>query len=228
MKSLKLFVLVLTAALLVAAPALAAKADKPAKEKGAKGAILKGEFAIMASELKLTDDQKAQLAEKVKAKEEAAAKWDAANGEKLKALMETAKKAKEAGDKAASKRAAEELKALRDDQEKATADAEAAIMGALTPEQKAQWDGFKVYRVAMMRFKKCNLTDEQTAKVKAACQDAAKSITPETKAKATQELYKKIEETILTAEQKPLLEKKPAADKAADKADKKAEKAAKK
>jgi Spy/CpxP family protein refolding chaperone len=230
MKRFLWLVVCVVPAVLIAAPAALAEEAKakPAKEKAPAKASsgLKGEYAIMASECKLPQDQIATLKAKVQAKDEALAAWEKENGEKAKAIQEAAKKAREGNDKAASKKAADDLKALNEAKAKIQADGMVAIYAVLTPEQKQTWDGFVLYRSMMARFKKVNPTDEQQGKIRALCADAAKEIaavTGDEKAAAkaknttTAKLVKTIEETVLTAAQREELAKKPAPKPAAEK-----------
>ena len=93
---------VLMALTLTAGSALAQDADKPKRKKPAREkkvrvkkpkSALRGEYAIMASELKLTDEQKAKLIEVVKA-QGAARKAKAAEAAPIKKELAEARKAK--------------------------------------------------------------------------------------------------------------------------------------
>jgi len=200
----------LALAVLIAAPALLAEEAKAPKEGKTKAAAketsgLRGEYAIMASELKLTDGQKADLAAKVKAKEEALSAWESANGEKLKAAQETIKKARESGDKQGGEKAAAELKTLRTAMEKIQTDAAAAIRAILTPEQQQAWEGFSLYRQAMARYKKADLTEDQQKKIRELCNAAGKEVAG---GKAKDEVRKTLDKDIaavLTPAQKEAL-----------------------
>jgi len=221
MKKTTWLVLALALAVLVAAPALLAEEAKAPKEGKAKAAAkessgLKGEYAIMASELKLTAEQKADLAAKVKAKEEALNAWENANRDKLKAAQEAVKKGRESGDKQAAEKAAEELKTLRGAMENIQADATAAIRAVLTPEQQQAWEGFSLYRQAMARYKKADLTEDQQKKIRELCNAGGKEVAS---GKAKDEVRKTLEKDIaavLTPAQKEAL--KPAEKAAGDKA----------
>jgi len=221
MKKATWLVLALALAVLVAAPALLAEEAKAPKEGKAKAAAaeksgLKGEYAIMAGELKLTAEQQADLAAKVKAKAEALNAWETANGEKLKAAQETLKKARESGDKQATGKAAEELKTLRGALEKIQTDAAAAIHAILTPEQQQAWEGFSLYRQAMARYKKADLTEDQQKKIRELCNAGGKEVAS---GKAKGEVWKAVDKDIaavLTPAQKEAL--KPAEKAAGDKA----------
>jgi len=213
-------VLALALAVLVAAPALLAEEAKAPKEGKAKAAVeksgLRGEYAIMAGELKFTAEQKADLAAKVKAKEEALTAWENANRDKLKAAQEALKKAKESGDKQGAEKVGEELKALRGAMDKIQADAAAAIRAVLTPEQQQAWEGFSLYRQAMARYKKVDLAEDQQKKIRELCNAAGKEVAG---GKAKDEVRKALEKDIaalLTPAQKDAL--KPAEKAAGDKA----------
>ena len=203
----------------VGAPVQAKKNDgaagaKPKRErkprgdkKGGKGG-LKGEYAIMASELKFTDAQKADLAEKLKACAENAKKWRTDNADKLADIKKKQAEARKNKDKDAMKKIAADSKALRDEEMKIRNSAVDAAKAILTDEQKVQWAGFMVYRQVMRKFKKAELTDEQNKKVRDLCNAKAKDI-PEDDKKARGRAYKELSDSItndvLTADQKAKL-----------------------
>jgi Spy/CpxP family protein refolding chaperone len=166
--------LALATLLVAAAPLLAAqgKADKP-KEK-APPTALRGEYAMMASECKLSDEQKTRLEAAVKAKSDATAAWDKANATKLEDLRKQQADAREKKDADALKRIAGEMKPLTDARAKIESDQQAAILGVLTSDQRTAWEGFKLYRQAMARFKRVEPTDEQTAKIRSLCDQGGK------------------------------------------------------
>lgn len=232
-------ILTLALAVLIAAPALLAeeaktraegKAKAAAKEKGEGGeksaSGLKGEYAIMAGELKLTAEQQAAVAAKLAAREEASAAWRKDNVAKLETAQETLKKAKESGDKEAAKKAADELKTLSEGREKIAADTAAAIRAIFTPEQQQAWEGFSLYRQAMARYRKAELTEDQHKKVRELCDAAGKEIAA---GKAKDEVRAKLDKDIgglLTAAQKEAL--KPAEKAGGEKAGAEKKKAAEK
>jgi len=218
MKRVTWLLLGLAVVVLAASPILAAqKAGKGKRSKGGSDAM-RGEYAIMASQCELSDQQKTDLDAKVKARKEAQAAWQQANGEKQKALREAQKKAKEANDKDAMKKARDDLKALDAGRRKIDADTTAAIYAVLTPEQKAKWQAFQTYRTLMRRYKRLNPTEAQTAKIREAAAAAAKDLgaaagddkeARKKRAEAYKNLRNTIEETILTPEQREALQKKP-------------------
>ncbi|HUT35881.1 MAG TPA: Spy/CpxP family protein refolding chaperone [Planctomycetota bacterium] len=169
------------------------------------------EYDLMVRELKLTEQQQADLKVKIKAREDAVAAWNTANAEKLKAAEDAAKAARTGADPAAKKQAAENLKALHAQCDEATAEASAAVLAVLTPEQKKAWEAFKLYETVAGRYKKLTLTEEQQAKIKAACAAAWKELEEnqgddKSAKKARTEINNKlrwaIEVVILTPEQR--------------------------
>jgi len=206
MKRFTWLLLGLAVVVLAASPILAA--EKAARAKKAKGGsdALRGEYAIMASQCELTDAQKADLKAKVKDRVEAQKAWMEANGEKSNAFHEAYKKARD------------DLKALEESRRKIETDTMAAILATLTPEQKAKWDGFRVYRTLMGRYKRTDLTEEQRTKIKdlaaAAAGDLAglRSENKDARNKAREadkKLRQTIEADVLTAAQREALQKKP-------------------
>lgn len=215
MKKATWLILTLALAVLIAAPALLAeeaktraegKAKAAAKEKGEGGeksaSGLKGEYAIMASELKLSAGQQAEIAAKLAAREEASAAWRKDNVAKLEATQETLKKAKESGDKEAAKKAADEVKTLNEGREKIAADAAAAIRAILTPEQQQAWDGFSLYRQVLARYRKADLTEDQHKKIRDLSNAAGKEIAAGKAKGEVREGLQKDVEGLLTPAQK--------------------------
>lgn len=212
-----------------------AATGKPAAEKQSSAGALKGEYAMMVRELKLTEAEQAKLKEKVDAKDAALATWDKANADKVKAAQDAAKKAKESTDKEAMKKTSEELKAITAERTKIQSDGMAAIYGAMTAEQRQTWEGFTLFRSMSARFRKADLTTEQDAKIRPLCDQAAKEIlavkgdektAQKTKSEIQAKLRKQIEDTILTADQKAAMTRAAAPKAAAEKEPKAAEKPA--
>lgn len=82
------------------------------------------------------------------------------------------------------------------------------IYNLLTVEQQRTWNGVKTYQKLSHRFKRLKLSDEQDAKIKSICKQAAAKAT-ETTRKAKRALYRSCMQTIrdevLTAEQCKML-----------------------
>ncbi|MGA2498946.1 MAG: hypothetical protein ABSH20_14485 [Tepidisphaeraceae bacterium] len=150
--------------------AAARRAPKSAQE------TVQEQCDLMVQECKLTEEQQKTIKEKFKVKQAALEAWDKANAEKVTAAEEAAKTARAGTDAAAKKTANDNLKALMDERAQATAEADKAILAVLTEPQKATWAGAELAQTTLPRYKKANLTDEQTAKIKAACAIAAKDL----------------------------------------------------
>lgn len=211
-KMSKWLLCVLMALTLTAGSALAEDAAKPKKKKPARAkkarpkkakSGLRGEYAIMVSVLKLTDDQKAKLIEIVKAQGEA----KKALAEKSAPLRKEMAEAKKAGDKAKGKEIAAKLKELRGDRKASRAE----IQAILTDEQKTAWAAFNVYRNACRKFAKCKLTDDQKKAIRDLCTKGDVKLTGDKKADnaAIKALTDKISADILTDEQRKAMVPKP-------------------
>jgi hypothetical protein len=217
MKRYGKIVLVAMLAGLVSAPAVAARGGrgKPDKES------VQSEVESLISECKLGEQQQADLKAKAKVKQEAQDAWNAAGAQKLQAAQDAVKAARAGTDDAAKRTANEDLKALQADLEKAVAPAEANMLAVLAPEQKATWEAFKLYQTVLTRYRKCNLTDEQSAKVKSACTAAWKQLSEvdqnderaykKAKGDITGKLNWAIEQVILTEPQREAVARKPKA-----------------
>jgi len=173
----------------------------------------------LVRECKLTAKQQADVKAKIKARDDALAAWDKANAEKVQAAETAAKDARAQNDAEARKKASGELRALRTAREESAAEATAAVLAVLTPEQKAAWNGYQLYQSIAARYRKADLTEEQLAKIKAACAVAAKELgeidDADQKAKrakraVTDKLRWAIDVFVLTPEQREAVGKKPA------------------
>lgn len=173
MRSLKWFALGVGLAVLVAASVEAAERGG---RRGRGREPEQSQFDLIVGECKLTDDQQTALKAKVKAKDDALAAWNTANAEKIKAAEDAVQAARSGTDADAKKQAGAATRALNTERAAATADADAAILTVLTAEQKAKWQAFQLYQNVMRRFRKVELTAEQTAKVKAICAVAWKEL----------------------------------------------------
>lgn len=222
MKRSALWMSALISLALLCSPALAgreaggggkAKKARAKKERPAKKQALRGEYGMMASVLKMDEAQAAKLNEAVQKYQEAVKAWDAsASGQKYKELNAAAKKAREDKDKEKSKSIAQDMKSVRKERDELEAAEKAKIMDVLTPEQRTQWAGFTLYRGTIGRYKKLNLTEEQDAKIRAICTDAAKDMPDKSDRKAAGAARKRLAEDVekvLTADQLEELKKKP-------------------
>ncbi len=232
MKRLRYVLCALTAFLLTAGPAFAQnEADKPAKPKrpAKKRSLLRGEYAIMASVLELTDAQKAEL-EKLLAESSAKqAEQAKENKAELAAAQEKLKAARKAKDRDAAKAATTKVRELRAAGVAIKAEYQAKIRALMTPEQQDKWAQFGLYRSVARRLSKAKLTDAQKDQVRKMAGDTAKALgkdltDPGKEAKkavtaATKKLQAEITEKVLTPEQreamtKPRTPKKPKPEKA--------------
>ena len=223
MKIFKWLLCVVMALTLTAGSALAVDGDKPKKKKRPGGArkarpkkprnLLRGEYGIMASEVKLTDEQKTKLIEVIKTQNEA----KKALAEKAAPIKKELAEARKAKDKDKIKELSAKLKALRGDS-KAN---KAAIMAILSDAQKADWDSFTIYRNVCRKFGRAKLTDDQKQAIRGMCNKADIKTTGDKKADnaVLKGLTAKISADVLTDAQReamtkprPKREKKPKPD----------------
>jgi len=225
MRSLKGFALGVGLAVLVAS---CVEAGERGGRRGRGREPEQSQFDLMVSECKLTDEQQTALKVKAKAKDDALAAWNTANAEKVEAAEAAAKAARSGTDASAKKQAGAAVRALATERAAATAAADAAMLTVLTAEQKAKWQAFQLYQTVMKRFRKVELTDEQTAKVKAACAvawkelgavegDADDKAARKVKSAVDGKLRWAIENVILTPEQRAATARKPRGGQAAEK-----------
>ncbi len=181
-------------------------AEKPkakAKEKSAPG--LQGYYAIVAGELKLTDEQRQKLIAALGERNEALKAWDQEHGGKLTEQTAAQKQAREAKDAAASKKAGDSLRELRAARAAVAEGGKARLIALLTPEQRLHLQGYDLYVGAMSRFAPAKLTDEQKAKAKVMALAAGRYTgTPDEVAldNIKAELAAKVDKEILTDDQR--------------------------
>ena len=184
-----------------------------AHKAGKKSSGLRGEYAILASECNLTAEQEASLKAKVEARNQAMAEWQQAHGEKALDIRKAMKAAKDAGNKEEMKRLGEEMKALSTERRQMEEKTMAAIYAILTPEQNTTWAGFRLYRQAMGWCKRAGLSEEQQATIRKMADARAKELADASDEKAQRQiniaLREEIEQSVLTAEQREALAKKP-------------------
>ena len=225
MKGLRWFTLGVALAVLIAATV---EAGERGGRRGRGREPEQSQYDLMVSECKLTGEQQTALKAKVKAKDDALAAWNTANAEKVEAAEAAAKAARSGTDASAKKQAGAAVRALATERAAATAAADAAMLTVLTAEQKAKWQAFQLYQTVMKRFRKVELTDEQTAKVKAACGAACKELgavegdaddkaARKVKSAIDGKLRWAIENVILTPEQRAATARKPRGGQAAEK-----------
>ena len=166
----------------------AEKSPAPAKATSA------SDLDEMAKVCHLMNDQKEKLAEMVREKQRTIDEWMKTNGPRLVA-------ARKALADAVTSRKPDQVKACRDALdaiEKERADTVAKIdhdiMGVLTTQQRADWDGYKLNRDIVEKFQALDLTPDQLKKIKKVCTDAANRPVPafvdaESEAKARKDQF---------------------------------------
>lgn len=164
----------------------------------------------LVRECKITAEQQADVKAKIEARDKVLAEWDKANAEKLAAAEAASKDARSKNDDDAKKKASAAMKELQTARTEAAAEAAAAVLTALTPEQKAAWAGYELFKSTTGRYRKAELTEEQLKQARAACAFAAKELAEigeDGKAQKTlaAKLRWAIEAVVLTAAQREAL-----------------------
>lgn len=181
--------------------------------------IVQAQQELLIAECKLNDEQQKTIKEKFKAKLEALEAWNKANADKVKAAEEAAQLARKGTDASAKKKAMGDVKELEGARAKALEAVDKAILDVLTDDMKATWAGVELAQTTLPHYKKANLTDEQTAKIKAACILAAKDLasysgddkkSKQGKVGVHKSLSWAIENVILTADQRATATHRPA------------------
>ena len=194
-------VLLLAAAGVAAAPAATAAKDTPP---------LPEECALMAKECGLLADQVAEMATQIELKEKALADWNRENGPRIANYKTILGSARSRNDAAGEADALAQLDALDKAKADLIAQADAAIAGVMTAQQRATWEGYQLWQQLLAYFKKLTFTEKQSKAVRriadgAAAQPIRDKGDPAAVEKARQERFERcvaaVLEKVLTAEQ---------------------------
>lgn len=188
----------------------AGKASDKAKEKAAapakaKSPALSVYHRSMATELNLDEAQQAKLAAVAEEKAKAEKSWKEQNKSKQDELTAAAAKARESGDKEGTAKAKAELAELNKGAAGITAGYNDKINDILTPEQRAGWVSMKLYQSAMQKYAKAQLTDDQKSQAKELAKGLGSAGVGKSDAELNDlktQLYKQIDEKVLTDEQR--------------------------
>jgi len=173
-----------------------------------------GEYVPMIRECSLTPEQVEQLGAKIQAKKEALAAFDRQKPLKKMALNKDRTTARAKGDKPAIDKAEQALKALDQERAKIEAAQEGQILGILKPEQRLTWEGYLLYQVVAGELKASGLTEAQSARLRAMCDESAKKLASSTdrakvRKETAQEIVKAVQAHGLDAESPPAEPEKP-------------------
>lgn len=181
-------------------------ATKPATQADSKVVLPKGYWSIMASELKLSDDVRAKIADKLQPLED----WDKANSAKREELS---KRNPAASDEEVAKQR-EQRRALEQERTKLFEKAKADVMNVLTAEQRTAWQSAELYNGVSQRLTPLGLTEAQVKQAKELAAPFAKQLqevkdAPD-KAREIRAAYvKEITTKVLTEDQRKKLESMP-------------------
>lgn len=134
--------------------------------------VIKGEYAVMAKELNMPDDQQVRFSEKIQIMNTALSEWDKQNKEQIAKLKADQKAARDAKDANQEQAVAAQLKQLTDTRNDMSAKLRKDVMDVLTPAQKQQWVGISFYNTseypAMVTALKVTPAQEAQLKAKVA------------------------------------------------------------
>jgi len=214
MKRLAMFLATVCALGMVTSHLLAQEgADKPKKDKKVKKQgepkkdkpRMRGAHAQMVKVCDLDEAQQQKIADLMAARNKALTEFHQANKDKIKELQDAAKKARQSKDREAAKKAYADMNALNAQRNEIMKKSQAAVLGVLTPEQRAKWDEYNVLNAVRGRFRGVKLTDQQMAKIKAEYVKAAAGADmtdDKARYKVIRDLSVKIDNEILTDDQK--------------------------
>lgn len=201
----------------------AAKAEKPAAAKpAAKAAAAKkgpipddipdvhvslGDLqGVLTSEVKVADDQKSKLAEKIGASQAVLTKWDKDNAARREAEIAALEKAREGSDSEATDAAMAKVQAFGAEREKLELDQQADVLSVLSAEQKASWEGYKLYTGLLSVYGKFDLDLTQMEKMRTLAAGTAKELADAAdeaaRADARKKLMNAVQGDVLTQPQK--------------------------
>jgi hypothetical protein len=161
---------------------------------------------VLTSEIKLADDQKAGLGAKIAAAQATLAKWDKDNAARRDAGIAALEKAREGADSAASDAAMAKVQAFQAEREKLEADQQAEALSVLSEDQRAAWQGYKLYAGLLSMFGRFDLDLGQMEKMRglagATAKDLAGAADEAAKADARKKLMNAIQADVLTQPQR--------------------------
>jgi Spy/CpxP family protein refolding chaperone len=182
------FISIVLSLLAATSGAWAEAASREASPKPKKQGLA-GEYALIAKEAGLSDEQIAKLTELVQA-----------NKEQLIAAEKRHKEAKTALDAAKAKKdeqaiaaAKAEVQASAEDKNQLREKLQKEIQDLLTPQQKAKWEAFMLYRSLAKKLAKANLSDAQKEQLRKLAASAGEELAKAKDAKARQEIMARME-----------------------------------
>jgi len=205
MRTVKLLVMV--AALAVAGSALAQHHTATAPKDNAHDPLAAPFYHVVVKELNLSADKQAELREKLEAKSEAMEAWNKSKkGQELADMNKKLEAARKDNNKDEVKKLEADIKPLKEDRAKVEADEDAKIDAFWTADQKPVVAAVEAYLAAMRKFSKADLTaDQKTKTMTIAKEYGNKFVAAKDKSeteKVRKEFYTKVDENVLTAEQR--------------------------
>lgn len=133
-----------------------------------------GLIALLVREAKLSSDQEASLKEKQKDMFKTLAQWDKTHELQFARLDAEIVEASANGKTQELEDLKKERNDLKQQREEKVQSLTGNMMGVLTADQRAMWDGYKMFPEILAKFKAVKLTEDQYAKIRELCTAAAK------------------------------------------------------
>jgi len=190
-------------------PAPKAPASQPATTT-APGQGLQGEYRILASVVHLTASQQVMLGDLARQRAKAMEDWDKAHADETTRLRLSLRQARVAKDEQAQQRLGEALGVLESQREALRQQHEAKIEQLMTADQRLAWEQFRLRRMAMRRFQRARLSEEQVQRLEQICSQMAGQVLAVESWEARQQLRNRclesIAQQVLTLDQRQALE----------------------
>ena len=166
-------------------------------------------YATMAAELRLTDEQVVKIERILKDMDAALAKWDKTNRLQIASLRQDEADCRKSGDTATLLRALNRLMVLSAERRGLAEPYRKLIRGVLDTEQRAKWEGYLLDVKLVDRFRRLGLTDDQKTQIRTLCDDRGGTIADmrdrddrKGVARAESEVNTKIIDSVLTEDQR--------------------------
>lgn len=170
----------------------------------------RGEYAIMASTLNLSESQRGSLTAILEQHEEAVDQWEQTSGDKATRLGLDLRQARQAKDEPLQQKLIAQIDELKAQRTELQVQKEAKIQVLLSPEQRLTWETFRLRREAMRRYKRAQLSQDQIVRVEQMCSLSASQVVLAPDGSARKQIRDKVfsdmSMQVLTPDQRAVLE----------------------
>ena len=152
---------------------LAGFAAAPAAPAAKDALPLPDAYVEMAKVCGLLTDQIAKMAVKIQLKDQAIAQWNRENGPRIANYRTILSSARARQDREAEAKARNELHALEKSKADLIAKTDADIAAVMTAQQRATWDGYRLWQQLLEHFKQFTFTEKQSKAIRRIADGAA-------------------------------------------------------